>query len=142
MAIKKSEDVQPGDLIHPPLSPVWVELEPITAEQALSALEAVVQEKGRDTYASGYYTYLNGAPCCVVGHVFEHLRIPGWREYDGVRDDKGLIALERDAESFPAMTTEAYKILHCAQTTQDLAHSWGEALDDAKEWATELEVSS
>ena len=128
-------------------------MEEITARRALELLIDVVDAYGPDTVNDEVelhsawgeaipatdehvvrgcrYSY-NDAPACLVGHVL----------YRAGMSVDGLAALDvggLSAQNLPTwgrglqISHEAAQILQAAQAHQDLNHTWGEALDKARE---------
>lgn len=127
-----------------------VKIEDWTPELVLEALEEAVAEKGEDYKyefpedADGecVYSTHDGAPSCIVGYVvkrldpelFERLHTAEWEEVDeGERDTPYVFGWWMYTEGQDLDERPAHKALIAAQNKQDGGHTWGEALERAKE---------
>lgn len=132
-------------------------------EDVLAMLERAVEAKGADyvdpgsieTYGSCEYAK-NGAPSCIVGHVFDYLGLDVTKLENGIVQDEVLVErfyvspderLDFDTYRFDPsfyrgakleepeveFTKEAVTLLGYAQAQQDVGKTWGEAVKFAKE---------
>lgn len=114
-----------------------------TDEQVIAAARAAVEEKGADyvypKVNTGECWYsIDGAPSCIVGHVFNRLNpevFPSIVEWEDMNGESGRVwevldALERNEEIDPLALTERQRnALQVAQDLQDGGMTWAYALD-------------
>ena len=112
----------------------------IGVPKVLEHLRAVVAEKGADYVYWGPCVYaIDGAPACIVGHVYARL---GLLDEDTQWSGAGVNLLHRDA-----IARSARSVLRAAQVVQDgdVSRSergtWGEALAAAEAEATRVGAS-
>lgn len=133
-----------------------MERKEITVEEFTAAMEAAVEERGRDYiypaaverdmdsdyevgpiyyddeyhYADGGCVYQtpDGAPACIIGVVLDKLGldVPAY----GSMSDARVVLEQRTTLSEDILRGAKY-----AQSAQDTGHSWGRALDRYKEFA-------
>lgn len=134
-------------------------------EEVLAALERAVEAKGADYVDPGsrsdgpgcVYGTSDGAPSCIVGHVFDYLgldvgKLDNGTVQDEVLVDRGLISEEDNdfvyfdtyrfdpgyyygadlEEPEVEFTREAVTLMGYAQAKQDTGNTWGEAVKFAK----------
>lgn len=115
-----------------------------TDEQIIAAARAAVEEKGADyvyprLYGPSDCMYSqDGAPSCIVGHVFNRLSPEAFEavvQWERVNEESGRVwevldALERNEEIDPLALTERQRnALQVAQDLQDGGMTWAYALD-------------
>ena len=120
--------------------------EPMTVDEALKLLEAVVADFGEDhvyqrhSLAEGGATCRhihNGEPDCLVGHVL----IRSGRFTAEELSDIQTVRLA--AFTYPGrLVDEATHVLVAAQSTQDAGCTWGVALERARRVAQRLASES
>jgi hypothetical protein len=115
-----------------------VRMERIDARRAVELLIDVVEQYGEDhvyervpnTVDSCRYEY-SGQPSCIVGHVLHRAGVPidVLKSFDD--NDDGVSA--NVLYEYLDVTEDAANVLGWAQGLQDSGHTWGRALDRARE---------
>lgn len=120
----------------------------LSKDNVIELLERAVEEKGADYVdpnslnGSGcQYADENGAPLCIVGHVFSYLGEPlaptsdVWDEAIPWNADTDAASLIDDGEFKEIVVQDdnvVASVLYAAQVQQDGKRTWGEALEAAK----------
>lgn len=120
----------------------------LSKDNVIELLERAVEEKGADYVDPNsrngngcQYADENGAPLCIVGHVFSYLGEPlqatenDWDELVPWNADTDAASLidDEDFEVVDVLDRDVVaSVLYAAQVQQDGKHTWGEALEAAK----------
>lgn len=113
----------------------------IDQKLALELLRKVVEDKGAgwvdpnsaDGTACQYVDIDTNTPSCIVGHVMVAAGL-GAAELD-YEDDVFGLAQQLRFKGTADLSGNAISVLMAAQSRQDHGDNWGEALEEAEDWA-------